>query len=132
MNTARRLIYKSKDSGMDNSITTSITLMAVSGISFLAYKHPKGYSKLYPFLAALNMTIISVILAWDFASEIATAKLTPFLKPDKIDEATKLSKTFLIAPGYSSLFYSGLMMYLTFLLFLPEIVEHKEERGAKL
>jgi hypothetical protein len=113
---------------MDKTLTTSIALMAISGISFLAYKHPKGYNKLYPFILGFLFATLAVMLSWDFAIQTATVKLTPFISPDKVDQAIKSSYSLLIASGSLSAFCTGLMLYMSFLLFLPDIIEHGHDK----
>jgi hypothetical protein len=45
---------------MENFIYT-LVVMVISGVTFLAYKHPAAYQKIYPILAALLLAAISAL-----------------------------------------------------------------------
>lgn len=117
-----------KGTNMDKTLTTSIALMAISGLTFLAYKHPKGYNKLFPFILGLVFVVMTAVYSWDGAVHATTLKLTNYLKPDKSEEAIKSIKDLLLSSGSFSLFSTGFMLYMSFLLFLPNIIEHRDDK----
>jgi zinc transporter ZupT len=102
--------------------------MAISGISFLAYKHPKGYNKLFPFLLGASVIVMAVMYSWDAAIHVTTLKLIALMTPEKAKEATETSKTLLITSGTFSAFSAGFMLYMSFLLWLPNIIEHRDDK----
>jgi hypothetical protein len=104
-------------SGMDKLIP-SLAVAALTGLTFLAYKHPNASAYLN---AALTFVLVMTALGmavWNLGVDKARLELIKFLKPEtwkESSEAIKSSK----APMSWFLAALGLTAYLWFLLFLP-------------
>jgi hypothetical protein len=71
-----------------DKLLSGLALALVSGITFLAYKHPKAYEKLHPvFMAGVFTTLVAAI-ALDIGGSMYFKAMIKFVQPDKIDEAS--------------------------------------------
>ena len=51
---------------MLETLTAGLLLAAISGISYLAYKHPPAFRKVYFPLVALTVLILIMLVMWNF------------------------------------------------------------------
>ena len=110
---------------MENFIYT-LVVMVISGVTFLAYKHPEAYQKIYPILAALLLAAISGLGAWNYGVTVTGHKLDDLIDPSKGVEALNIIRELefpffvqLVAPIIVS-------FYLVFLSFLPNLLGKHE------
>lgn len=72
--------------------------------------------------------VMAVMYSWDAAVHVTTLKLALSMTPEKAKEAMESSKTLLVTSGTSSVFATASMLYISFLLFLPYIVDHGNDK----
>lgn len=101
---------------------------ALSGLTFLAYKHPKAYSRLYvAFLiiyGALWVAAQLFTLGVEHAAELAgtagykdaAALITKSVTPREFEQ--------------SDFIFFGVLFYLGFLLWLPDLIGKDEKKAA--
>jgi len=91
----------------------------VGALTFVAYKHPRAYSKLFPWLCA---TIIASLLGtaiWNYSTYAATsAILKSGVAGDKIQQAADIIGTVALPSGLALVFI-GALLYFAFLLSFP-------------
>lgn len=116
---------------MIETIISGILLASISGVTFLAYKHPKGYSRLYWFL----MPVTTIAFAWVFSHDrgLFDAKevLVQFI-PQPIDWQCvndALDKKVLTG-SWTMPAQIAIWVYLTLLLFLHRVISDKARRSA--
>ncbi|MGI9202900.1 MAG: hypothetical protein ACR2Q3_02750, partial [Woeseiaceae bacterium] len=69
-----------------------LLLAAVSATTVVAFKHPMGFARLFPYLLGIATTIFAGITLWQLAVEITWSNLdqyvaTEFLADAEIDKA---------------------------------------------
>src|ERR1700730_3820736 len=99
-----------------------IAVPALSGLTFLAYKHPKAYEKLGFGLFMILLPTIVVSFIWGLSNNFAYTAAIPYIPSDKIAEATKAinGERLLSVPLFVSLCL--LAGYLLFFWYLPELL----------
>ena len=101
------------------TLVVSLALASISGVTFLAYKHPAGYLRLLEWFKIGAGIIMIAALAVSFGVSRAYFALFPFIESSKRDEARAAIEN--IDPYSWRLVagYVALTVYLGFLVFLP-------------
>ena len=112
------------------TLIVGLLLAGVSAISIVAFKHPFGYAKLFPYLvAAITLTFAGIIL-WNIAVEVTWHNLSRLLNSPPLDEA-KIAKQHIVLPYlWTVLAYLGFVMFLWANLKLPLFLQGAEENHA--
>ena len=64
-------------------LTVGLTVVALTGLTIIAYRHAEGYLRIYGFLSWIMAVTIAAIFAWNFAMTEATLTLLDIdLTPD--------------------------------------------------
>jgi hypothetical protein len=106
-------------------LLVGLAVLAVSGITFLAYKHPEGYKSLQGFIGVFLLAILIGTGVWDFALSDATRAISDYSPSTEIKGAIKGLKS----PGWLWLSIIGLLVYLWLLLFLPEVTDKDDDNS---
>ena len=107
----------------------------LSGITYLAYKHPYVYKKLRIGTAVVIIYVACLVTntLWDFAINLTLETITPFIKEDNIGKVSDLVKTLKIDAKFSLYFYlslGALWWYSFFLVLLQDwLKEEKEQKN---
>lgn len=115
---------------MESAVISSLIVAFVTGITFLAYKHPIAFKRMYFPIFVVLLLIVVGFSAWNFAISITLASLKEFIPPEQFQAAT-LKAHALDAPSWYSLAFSGMVVYLVFLLWLPNIIEDEKKDKPK-
>lgn len=105
--------------------------MSVSGITFIAYKHPEAYNKIAIYLFVLHMFIIICIGVWNVAVAMTIIKLHDFLQADKINAANTAAENLLLNMVWTVIINISIITYLFLLLFLENIFKHGDKKEPK-
>jgi hypothetical protein len=117
---------------MRDTIISAIVMAAISGLTFIAYKHPKGYARMYLPVMLSGMAVFLLYATYSIgflygfsAASIAYMKLNP--PPLHFPETESGSPTFwmLLLP----VIFVG---YLSFLLALPFILDLPKKDKEKV
>lgn len=104
---------------------SGLALAAITGLTFIAYKHPRAFDRMYlPMYAILTICVTS-FLAWDFSASATFKALAPYIDKEKIAEASLV----LVSKSTSSWVWVGYVafsMYMVFLNWLPYILKKDE------
>ena len=104
---------------MVETIITSLILMLVSSLGFIAYKHPDYFTKkLYLLIFAVATIIVVCITIWNIALTVARISLIGIMQIDKINAAEKIINELQINQIITSITFMALMVYLIILLFI--------------
>lgn len=114
---------------MLETIISGLILAAVSGITFLAYKHPDVYKTmgLSSITFNLGVLVFAVMNAWNFGIGLTYTKLLSYLAEGKqhaaeaVIEQLKFSTSTLVLTGV--LFFVA-FLYFTLLLLLHFMLKH--------
>ena len=71
---------------MIETLITGLALAAVSAITFIAYKHPSAYRKVYHPLTYVISAILIVMGIWTFSAQSAYTQLIPLIEASKLHQ----------------------------------------------
>lgn len=106
---------------MDAVISGGV-LASLTGLTALAFKHPRAFARLYPFLNAAATVVFLGLTVWQVAVEVTWTGVRPFLNQATLD-AARLAKTDLVLPYFWICFaYGTLLAYFWVNLKLPAFI----------
>lgn len=114
---------------MDDKLLPGLALAAISGLTFVAYKHPEGYTRLLKPIGIVSQAIFLAALIWDISGTRAYFRLYDYLEPIKREAAKAAVDNAEFLNGYIVAGYMAAGLYLGFLAFLPQILG--EEKPPK-
>jgi hypothetical protein len=116
---------------MIETIISGILLASISGVTFLAYKHPKGYFRLYWFLMPATAIAFAWVISNDRGLFDAKEVLVQFI-PQPIDwqRVNDALDKKMLAGSWTMPAQIAIWVYLTLLLFLHRIISDKARRSA--
>jgi hypothetical protein len=113
---------------MLETITAGLLLASISGISYLAYKHPLAYRKVFLPLLVLSNLIGLILVVWGLGVTAAYLKLIPFLESSKWAQERDAVNSILPRWWLVAGACLGANTYLGFLNYgLPKLLEEKKE-----
>src|SRR5690349_3293182 len=107
-----------------DKILPGLILAAISALTYVAYKHPDGYGRLHKVGRVIFPTLFVGALIWDISASRAFSALYEMFIDRQAARAIIDGRELLSL--YVVLAYMGLMLYLEFLAFLPDILADKE------
>ena len=114
------------------SLFVSLAGATTLGLTALAYRQPKQYRRLYPWLVALLIAALAFGAGYTVGMGTAIKVLLPMVDPEKLDLAMKVTDN--VTPHWSVyLAFVVLSLYLQILLWLDAILglssESKNDYG---
>ena len=107
----------------------ALVLAALSGISWLAYRHPIAYGRLYWPITGTIWLVFMACLVWDAGTSHGAFAIMPLVPLEKHAEASATREALQIVGLNVLLGYVALSAYLIFLNFLPHLL--RENKGDK-
>ena len=115
---------------MESAAISGLIVAFITGITFLAYKHPVAFKRLY-FPVFVVLLLVGVGFgAWNAAISATLAALKNFIQTEQFQAATLKAHT-LDSPLWYSWAFMGMVAYLVFLLWLPNIIEDEKKNKPK-
>lgn len=113
---------------MKLQIFLALLVPALSGLAYLAYKHPKAYEKLFSKLYLLATVLFAILFSWDSGIWISNIKLKE--KMNNVDKELIQSILEPLQIPYWWLIgcYSAFIVYLLFLSYLSRLIEENETK----
>lgn len=105
------------------TLISSFSVMFVSSITWLAYKHHDAYKKVFPQILKTGVVILLLISAYDtgiMMSHISVSKFGNIKEYNEIKKAIESNLLPYFAPWG---IFMALMLYFFFLNFLPDIIK---------
>jgi len=87
----------------------------ISGITFIAYKHPTAYEKIYGNLIILIIVIFLGFAIWDIAIQTAEPLILKFVQPNKQNIAKNSLNELRVNGVYLLAICGGVGLYLFFI-----------------
>ncbi len=115
---------------MNENLVIGLILAFVSGITFVAYKHPELYEKVFASkLIGVSVFILAWGISYDSGASSAFQAISPSINPDKLDAALKT----LEAAKFSTDLFQGALGLLVYSLFLSWLADHfkKEHKNRE-
>lgn len=107
------------------ALLSTLALAAVSSITFIAYKHPAAYRRLYMPIFALITIAVCGLLGWEAGNAAGFEAAIKFVPKEQVAAATVAASAFRVSPGMVTLGFLLSGAYLAFLLNLPHILSEK-------
>lgn len=118
-----------------DKLIPALAVAAASGLTFLAYKHPRPFESVFIVLNGVFILFWAVWFGWDLGVYNSTEAVFDFVAADKIKDAVAAGRSYRI-PLWATLSASGVYVYLSFLRFgLPYLLDEDKpidkKRGQK-
>lgn len=115
---------------MLQSFIAGLLLAGVSAISFVAFKHPNGYARLFPYMILAATALLVGITVWHIAIEAMWADLTNFLDNEFHQEALAAKNR--LSPPYVwiGIAYIGVVLFLLVNLKLPPFLRRTDSDSS--
>ena len=109
-----------------------LLLACVSGATVVAFKHPKGFARLFPFLLAVATVFFVGFTVWHIAIEVSWTNLLQYMLQETLPEAVIVKQQ--LRPSYTwvALWYLGVIAFLWINLKLPPFLQVTDENDAEL
>lgn len=112
---------------LEDTVVRVLFAAFLSGITFLAYKHPIGFRRIYGFIFGVSLIFVIGIWSWNAAISATHTALLEFIPVEKLDASLIKARILVIPDWYTALAY-GLIVYLIILLFLPVIIDEGQAK----
>ena len=109
-----------------------LLLACVSGVTVVAFRHPNGYARLFPYLLAVFTVVFVGVTVWHLAIEVTWTRLLQYLAQDSLSEAKSMKEQLRLPYAWAALWYIGVIVFLWINLKLPPFLQVTDETGAPL
>jgi hypothetical protein len=106
-------------------LLTSLLVAGVTGISFIAYKHPAGYQKIDPILRYGSLIVLVCGVIWNAALDVSWIHIHSLLAEGKGTAATVALNELKVPYLWLFIGCIGVNSYSIFLYYLPDILKTK-------
>jgi hypothetical protein len=109
------------------AVLSGIALALLSALGAFAFKFPRAYARLYPYLLWGASIAVVLVVTWQTAIEYVWINLTPLIDAGVIESA-RATKDRVSAPYVAAgLTYGGLMAFLWVIRRLPRFISDSED-----
>jgi hypothetical protein len=107
---------------MLEQVLVGLLLAGISGVSFIAYKHPSGYAKINPYLHYGSLVALVIGATWNVAIDSSWIAIAKFFAPENREAAYQASLGLKLPYPWLFIGCLGATAYFLFLANLPRIV----------
>ncbi len=108
-----------------------LLMACISGLTVLAFKHPKGFTRLFPYLLGVATTLFVGVTVWHVAIELTWTNLLPYVVPQKTREAMDTIDQLRFPYVWVALSYVSVVAFLWVILKLPPFLRVAEEDSSQ-
>jgi len=112
---------------MTNPLVIGLIISALSALTFLAYKHPKSFSKLYIPLCLSFVGGYAAVSSYNSAINSSLKILSAYIPKDMLEKAQESISSLAIDDDIGAMLMLA-SMYMLILLFLPVLIDHSETK----
>ncbi len=109
-----------------------LLLAGVTGVTVVAFRHPNGFAKLFPYLLAVVTILFVGVTVWHIAVEVTWTKLLPYTVPETLAEAAVTKGQLRLPYGWVALWYLGAVAFLWINLKLPPFLQVADEHSTPM
>jgi hypothetical protein len=109
-----------------------LLLACISGVTVLAFRHPIGFSKLFPYLLGTATAVFVGATVWHVAIQVTWTSLLSYMVPEKVGRAIDTIAQLRVPYLWVALSYLGVVIFLWIILKLPPFLQVAEEDGAQM
>lgn len=111
------------------SFIFGLLLAGVSGITVLAFKHPRGYAKLFPYLLAAGTIVFLGMTVWHVAVEVTWRTADDYITEENLVAAQDRKLTLILPYAWIVFWYFALIGFLWIDLKLPPFLQITDAQG---
>jgi hypothetical protein len=113
------------------AVLSGVTLALLSALGAFAFKFPRAYARLYPYLLWGATIAVVLVMTWQAALEYTWLCLSQFIEGGMISIA-RAAKNRLAAPYVGvGLAYIGLIVFLWTIRRLPSFISESEDTRSR-
>ena len=109
-----------------------LLLACVSGVTVVAFKHPNGFARLFPYLLALSTVLFIGLTIWHLAIEITWSNMLQFILQETLPEAANVKQRLRPPYAWVALGYLGVIGFLWINLKLPPFLQVADEHDTEI
>ena len=111
-----------------------LLLAGVSGVTIVAFKHPGGFARLFPYLLGIATIVFCGITIWHIAVEMSWRSLDSYIDQKALSDAIATKGR--LSPPYTWVvfWYLGVVAFLYLNLKLPpflQVADSNDAQGGK-
>lgn len=107
-----------------------LLLACVSGVTVVAFRHPNGYARLFPYLLAVTTALFIGFTVWHIAVEVSWTKLLQFMDRDNFAAATDTKSQLRLPYIWVVFWYFGVATFVLINLKLPPFLQVTDDHSA--
>lgn len=107
-----------------------LLLAAVSGVTIVAFRHPMGFARLFPYLLAVITIFFLGLSVWHVAIDYTWAQLFRFVAEDTLSEAVNMKQQLRAPYIWVVGCYIGAVAFLLINLKLPPFLQIADDDGT--
>ena len=113
------------------AVLSGIALALLSALGAFAFRYPRAYARLYPYLLWGALIAVVLVVTWQAAVEYAWLSLSQYIDAGVI-EAARVAKNRLAAPYVGvGLGYFWLVAFLWAIRRLPQFISDSEDERSR-
>lgn len=105
------------------SLIVGLVLAGVSATTLVAFKHPHGYAKLFPYLVGAATTVFVCVSMWHVAIAMTWSGLEQFVVLEKLGDAENVVEGLRIPYLWIGFSFVALLIFLWVNLKLPPFLQ---------
>ena len=105
------------------SFIFALLLAGVSGVTVVAFKHPNGYAKLFPYLLAFTSVVFVGFTVWHAAVELTWQRIYEFVNEELLAIAEEQKSALNFPYGWVLFWYLAVAAFLWVNLKLPRFLQ---------
>ena len=112
------------------TFTFGLLLAGVSGVTIVAFRHPFGFARLFPYLVAVVTAVLVGFSIWHVAIEVAWSSMLDYIQGDTFTEANAAKDALRFSYKWIAFWFVGVIAYLWMMLRLPPFLQTADKERA--
>ena len=108
-----------------------LLLACVSGITVVAFKHPNGFARLFPFLLGTATIVFVGVTIWHVAVETTWKNLVVYIGQETLSDAETTKRRLSMSYMLAVIWYLGVIAFLWVNLKLPAFLQNTDVSDAQ-
>ena len=105
------------------SFIFALLLAGVSGVTVVAFRHPNGYARLFPYMLVIISVVFVCITIWQAAVEITWHRVDHFIAEGVLDKAESRKSDLNLPYAWVLFWYLATVSFLWVNLKLPPFLQ---------
>jgi len=110
-----------------SAVLSGLVLTGLSGLTMLAFRHPRAFARLYPYLNLAVSVLFLLLTAWHLAVQVTSTAVFPYVDRDAFAEAQAAVATLTIPYLWACAIYVALLAFFWICMRLPPFIKATEE-----